>query len=272
MSQNDPRNAPRNDPSNDLQRIIDFRISFARRQAGEVREVPGGFLVLHREYERSHEHNQLHITGPADPEGLPELADEVMAFLPHRRITVHDEALGLISVPALEQAGYTHVTEVLMVHTGPVPEAGAADVVERELGPDPHGLLRRAVTAQQWRWMPDADEKTVHDLVERRTARRAGAEEVLFLAAHDDSGEIVSWADLYLEPAAGVAQIEEVATAEPYLRRGYADSVLAGALRRAAAAGCALRFLVADQDDWPLRWYGRRGFRAVGRVHSFSRF
>ncbi|MFI8990642.1 GNAT family N-acetyltransferase [Streptomyces antimycoticus] len=256
----------------DARRVQDFRISFARRQAGEVREVPGGFLVLHAGYARSHEHNQLHIVGPADPEGLPALADAVMAFLPHRRITVHDEALGLLCVPALERAGYSHMTEVLMVHTGPVPEATAADVVERELGPDPHGPLRQAVTAQQRRWMPDADERTVHDLVERRTARRAGAEEVLFLAAHDDSGEVASWADLYLEPAAGIAQIEEVATAEPYLRRGHADAVLTAALRRAAAAGCGLRFLVADQDDWPLHWYGRRGFTAIGRTHAFSRF
>ncbi|MEU4891307.1 GNAT family N-acetyltransferase [Streptomyces sp. NPDC044780] len=258
-------------PRDDLQRVRDFRLSFARRQAAEVREVPGGFLVLDVRYARSHEHNQLHVVGPADPEGLPGLADETLAPLPHRRITVHDEALGLLCVPVLERAGYRHVTEVLMVHTGPVPKASAADVVERELGPEPHGLLRRAVTAQQRRWMPDADERTVHDLVERREARRAGAEEVLFLAAHDDSGEVVSWADLYLAPAAGIAQIEEVVTAEPYLRRGYADAVVTAALRRAAAAGCALRFLVADQDDWPLHWYGRRGFTAVGRTHAFTR-
>ncbi|MBW8090391.1 GNAT family N-acetyltransferase [Streptomyces hygroscopicus subsp. hygroscopicus] len=259
-------------PRDDLQRVQDFRLSFARRQAAEVREVPGGFLVLDGRYARSHEHNQLHIVGPADPEGLPALADEAMAFLPHRQITVHDQALGPLCVPPFERAGYRHVTEVLMVHTGPVPRAPAADVVERELGPDPHGPLRRAVTAQQRRWMPDADERTTHDLVERRTARLAGADQVLFLAAHDDSGEITSWADLYLEPAAGIAQIEEVVTAEPYLRRGYADAVVSSALRRAAAAGCALRFLVADQDDWPLRWYGGRGFTAIGRTHVFSRF
>jgi ribosomal protein S18 acetylase RimI-like enzyme len=75
-----------------------------------------------------------------------------------------------------------------------------------------------------------------------------------------------------MEPADGIAQIEEVAAAEPFRRRGHANAVLSGSLHRAATAGCALRFLVADGEDWPRLWYARRGFVPVGRAHVFSRF
>ncbi|RNF92219.1 GNAT family N-acetyltransferase [Streptomyces botrytidirepellens] len=257
----------------DLQRAVDFRLLFARRQSAEVRPVPGGFLVRHDQYARSHEHNEIHIDGPVEPTELPAVADEAMAEFPHRRITVHDDRLGLACAPALTLAGYEHGVELVMTHTGPVAAvAGRGQVVEMDLGPDPYGPLWRALANQQRLWMPDADEETVRQMVGRRAARRNGAEDVRFLAVHDEDGEVASWADLYMEPADGIAQIEEVATAEHARRRGYADAVLSGALQRASEAGCALRFLVADGEDWPRHWYARRGFTTVGRAHVFSRF
>ncbi|MFI0814612.1 GNAT family N-acetyltransferase [Streptomyces sp. NPDC021098] len=255
----------------DLQRAVDFRLLFARRQSAEVRPVPGGFLVRHDGYARSHEHNQIHIDGPLDPTELPVAAETAMAGLPHRRVTVYDDRLGLACAPSMTLAGYEHAVELVMTHTGPVPEA-KREVVELDLGPDPYGPLWRALADQQRLWMPDADEETVRQLVGRRAARRNGAEDVRFLAVHDEDGEVASWADLYMEPADGIAQIEEVATAEHARRRGYAGAVLSGALQHASAAGCALRFLVADGEDWPRQWYARRGFTIVGRAHVFSRF
>ena len=106
-------------------------------------------------------------------------------------------------------------------------------------------------------------------LADRRSARLRGAGQVRFLAARDENGTIASWADLYLDPAAKIAQIEDVMTAEPHTRRGYADTVLATALRE--AAGCDLVFLLADAGDWPRTWYARRGFAAIGRSHVFTR-
>ncbi|MGW2328895.1 GNAT family N-acetyltransferase [Streptomyces sp. NPDC001700] len=258
----------------DLQRAIDFRSLFARRQSAEVRPVPGGFLVLDERYALSHEHNQIHVDGPLDPAALPEAADAAMAGLAHRRVTVHDDRLGLACAPSMALAGYEHDVELVMTHTGPVPEPapGRGKVEELDLGPDPYGPLWRALANQQRLWMPDADEETVRQMVGRRAARRDGAEDVRFVAVHDEGGEVASWADLYLEPDEGVAQIEEVATAEHARRHGYADAVLSGALQRAADVGCALRFLVADAEDWPRHWYARRGFTTVGRTHVFSRF
>ena len=55
----------------DLQRIANFRVSFARRQAAVVTAVPGGVVVLDPRYPASHEHNQLVIGGATVPAGLP---------------------------------------------------------------------------------------------------------------------------------------------------------------------------------------------------------
>ncbi|MDJ0343642.1 GNAT family N-acetyltransferase [Streptomyces sp. H10-C2] len=251
--------------ANDLRRITAFQNAFARRQAVEVNEVPGGYVVLNETFARSHEHNQLHIDAAVDPATLPALAEAAMAKLNHRRITVYDDALGEGCAPALAQAGYEHSAEVVMTHTGPTPPASLAEPVDLS-------VLRPALTRQQRQWLPSGPEETIRQLVDRRTARLRGGDQVLFLAVRDDKGDIASWTDLYLDPAAGIAQIEDLGTADTHTRRGYADALLAGALHHAATADCTLRFLLADSEDWPLQWYHRRGFTLIGRLHVFSRF
>ncbi|MFE2562061.1 GNAT family N-acetyltransferase [Streptomyces sp. NPDC059352] len=126
--------------------------------------------------------------------------------------------------------------------------------------------------AESWRRIaPDVAEEHLHDLVERRAARRHGAEVVRFLAAYSADGEVAAWADLYLDPATGVAQIEDLVTAGAHLGKGHAGAVLDTALSIAADAGCTTRFLTARPDDWPHRWYGRKGFEVVGSVSRFER-
>ncbi|RKE21732.1 GNAT family N-acetyltransferase [Streptomyces sp. TLI_171] len=248
----------------DLRVALEFRRRFARRQAAEVVDVPGGFGVLSERFEYSHEHNQLLLDAPPSGVDVAGLAEQVLGHLRHRRISVFDDASGAALAPGLVAAGYRHEAEVVMVHRGPVPAGGGAAEVElAELAP----ALER-----QWRsWLPWASEESIAQLVNRRTARVAGAERVLTLAARDADGEIGSWADLY-QDAAGTAQIEDLATAEDRQRRGLADAVLATALRLAAErAPRGLRFLVADAEDWPQQWYARRGFVAVGRTHGFVR-
>jgi ribosomal protein S18 acetylase RimI-like enzyme len=224
-----------------------------------VTEVAGGFEVADPSYAHSYEHNQLILDSPVDPRAV---ADE---HLGHRQISVLDDTLGQACAPLLTAAGYGHDIELVMVHTGaaPLPRGTAGAVDAGDLGP--------ASGAQTRLWMPDADEAVIRHLVDRREARLRGAERVEFLADRAGNGEPASWCDLYLEPAQGIAQIEELVTAEAHLRRGHAEAVLAEALHRAATAGCTLRFLVADADDWPQHWYARRGFTAVGRSHRFWR-
>ncbi|MFH8617932.1 GNAT family N-acetyltransferase [Streptomyces sp. NPDC017979] len=246
-----------------LQHIADFRAAFARRQAAVVEEVPGGVAVLDPRYAASYENNQLVVDGAPDPDGLPALADSVLGHLKHRRITVLDDAVGDGCASVLAAAGYGHETELVMTYAGTVGRPAEPARTVRL------GELRDAVVRQVRVWMPRADEQVVQQFADRRAARLRGADEVRFLAVRDAEGVVGSWADLYLDAARGIAQIEDVVTADTHVRRGYADIVLATALQH--AAGCGLVFLLADPDDWPRQWYARRGFVAVGRSHVFTR-
>ncbi|MFI9617171.1 GNAT family N-acetyltransferase [Streptomyces sp. NPDC052023] len=247
----------------DLQRIAAFRSSFARHQAAVVTEVPGGVVVLDQEYAASHEHNQLVIEGMSAPSELPALAETALGHLRHRRITVLDDAVGTDCAPVLTAAGYAHETELIMTFSGSVTvlDSPAQTVALADLRP---ALLRQLRV-----WMPQAEDATVHQLADRRTARLGGADQVRFLAVRDENGTVGSWADVYLDPAQGIAQIEDVVTADTHVRRGYADIVLATALQH--VSGCGLVFLLADPHDWPHTWYARRGFTPVGRSHVFTR-
>ena len=75
-------------------------------------------------------------------------------------------------------------------------------------------------------------------------------------AARGDRAEIGSFCALFEED--GIAQIDEVTTVEQYRRRGLARAVVVGALRASLEADAELVFLVADEADWPMRWYERR--------------
>lgn len=252
-------------PVTDLQRIAAFRLSFARRQAAVATELPGGTVVLDQEYAASYEHNQLVIAGAPEPAGIPALAEAALGHLGHRQITVLDDTTGIDCAPALTAAGYAHVTEAVMTYSGSgsaaVPGAPARSVAFAELRP---ALLR-----QLRRWMPEAQDTVVSQLADRRTTRLRGAERVRFLAVHDEDGTVGSWADVYCDASRGIAQIEDVVTADTHVRRGYADALLATALDQ--ASDCGLVFLLADSEDWPHAWYVRRGFKEIGRFHVFTR-
>ena len=252
-------------------RAAAFRSSFARRQAAAVTEAVGGFVVADPALPRSNEHNQLVLDGTAAPEAVLAALEGPLG---HRQVSVLTGELGDLCTPLLTAAGYTRDDELVLAHTGPLPPLGertpdgAAAGGVRSVEPEE---LRAAVEREQRRWNPDGDAELLRQLAGRGGTRRRGAPEVLFLTSRAADGEPAAWADLYLDPAAGIAQIEGVVTAERYSRRGHADAVLADGLRRAAAAGCGLFFLVADADDWPRHWYARRGFTEVGRSHRFYR-
>lgn len=203
------------------------------------------------------------IDGSPEPSELPEVVEAALAHLNHRQVTVLDDAVAAACAPALTAAGYDHGTELVMIHSGAVPETAlrAHDVELTDLAPTVYKLLRS--------WLPSEYESTVRQLVDRRVARLRGAEEVSFLAVRDEQGTIVSWADLYIDSEHSIGQIEDVITADGHHRRGYADALLTTALERAADA--SLFFLLADPNDWPQTWYGRRGFSTIGRFHKFGR-
>ncbi|MGK5734094.1 GNAT family N-acetyltransferase [Streptomyces sp. URMC 124] len=255
-------------PDLELRRIHAFVSEFARRQAGLTLPFPGGFAVRDDVFAHSRGNNQVVVDGAVDPAALPALAEEALGDLPYRLISVLDDATGAACAEPLARAGYEHSTCLIMLHSGPAPAPGAgqreAEVVDLD-------DLRGPLTRNWHDFLPDAGEEVVSHLVERREIRRRGAGVVHFIGSRAEDGEVASWADLYMDPASGTAQIEDLVTSEDHVRRGHGDAVLATALRMSVAAGCGTRFLIAEAEDWPRHWYARRGFRAVGRTHSFER-
>ncbi|MGW7437849.1 GNAT family N-acetyltransferase [Streptomyces sp. NPDC054849] len=251
-------------PSSEMQRISAFLSAFTRRQAARTVEVPGGFAAYDDAFAHSHANNQVVIDAAVDPQTVPAIAEEALRHLPHRLISFFDDETGTACAEPLLRAGYTHSTYVVMLHTGPVPAGGPAEEVDLD-------ALRIPLT-RRWRgFLPDVGEEVLRHLVDRREARRRGADVVHFIGARTEEGEVASWADLYLDPSTGIAQIEDLVTSEAHLKRGYADAVLATALNMAVERDCDIRFLTADAMDWPRHWYERRGFSVAGRMHSFER-
>ncbi|MCP9956404.1 GNAT family N-acetyltransferase [Streptomyces sudanensis] len=251
-------------PSPHLQRINSFLSAFARRQAARTVDLPGGFAVYDDAFAHSRANNQVIVDAAVDPEALPAIAEEALGHLPHRLISVFDDEAGTACAEPLIRAGYTHSAYLVMLHTGPVPSGGDAEKVDLD-------AIRVPLT-RRWRgFLPDVDDEVLRHLVDRREARRRGADVVHFLGVRTQEGEIASWADLYLDRATGTAHIEDLVTSEAHLGRGYADAVLATALCLAADEGCGIRFLTADATDWPRHWYERRGFSVIGRSHCFER-
>jgi N-acetylglutamate synthase-like GNAT family acetyltransferase len=254
-------------PTTDLHRIAEFRGSFARRQAAATTEIPGGAVVLDPRFAASYVNNQIVMDGARTPSDLLALAETTLGSLPHRRISFLDDAAGTAWLPTLIAAGYTHETELIMSHSpSGSGKASAPGLPARQVTLDE---LRPALIKQQRVWTPDGDDAMVGQLVDRRSARLLGAPRVSFLAVRDENGDIGSSVDLYRDPDRGIAQIEELVTADTHTRRGYADALLATAVER--AADCDLLFLIADADDWPHTWYARRGFTTIGRSHVFTR-
>ncbi|MEU1088174.1 GNAT family N-acetyltransferase [Streptomyces sp. NPDC005576] len=248
-----------------LERVTAFRTDFARRQAAETIRLPGAFAVRDPEFPLSQEHNQLFVDAPdADPTALPEQAAQSLGPREQYPITVLDDALGERAAPVLAAAGYRRDIHVVLARE----TAGCAlpGIAAHRVAA---ARIREAVFRQQLLRYPD--EELARQLTDRRAARLRGAEEVLFLAARTPAGGTAAWTDLYLDRAAGLAQLEDLVTAEPHRGRGHGDTLLATGLALAAAAGIPRLFLVADEADWPRDWYLRRGFTEIGRSHAFLR-
>ncbi|MER7669970.1 GNAT family N-acetyltransferase [Kitasatospora sp. NPDC096128] len=250
-----------------LERVAAFHAAFARRQAAEVVELPefpGVFAVRNPDFVLSHEHNQLIVTGPGtDPAALPGLAARWLGQRRQYAISVLDEAWGERAAPVLAGAGYERSAVVVMARD----TAGCA-LPEPAALPSEFAELREAVLRHQAEWFED--EELRRQLTDRRPARLRGAERVHFLAARTADGEIAGCVDLYLEPAAGLAQLEDLVTAVPHRGAGHGDTLLASGLALAAAAGIPRLFLLAEAEGRPREWYARRGFVEIGRSLSFQ--
>lgn len=67
-------------------------------------------------------------------------------------------------------------------------------------------------------------------------------------------------------PVGPAARLQEVDVFPRYRGQGYGRALLEGARRLLVAEGVRTLVIGADEDDWPLGWYRRLGFRDVVRV------
>ncbi|MGY0231912.1 GNAT family N-acetyltransferase [Longispora urticae] len=251
----------------ELDRSLAFLRAFARRQAERVVDLPYGFGAFDDTFAHSYAHNKLYLDGPADPGAVDAVfADAGRA---HRLVQVWDGDLAARVGPAFLGAGYEHSATVVMRHTGAEPDRPADPGVVVEVV---DVATRTEAARREWRGeMPDAADEVIEQLAGRGAATVRGADQVLFLAVRAPDGEAASRGDLYLDPATGVAQIEDLMTLPAHTGRGYARALLADGLSRARAAGCDLVLVQAEEDDWPRELYARLGYATIGRTHSYLR-
>jgi GNAT superfamily N-acetyltransferase len=196
----------------------------------------------------------------AEPGELMAEADRVQAAFGHRKLVVHDEALGARLAPGFEKAGWNVFRVLIMVRRRPAdraPEPGSAAEVSRELGAATLAAFRRE---QPFGWQ----EQAVRQLAEmdRRYDEALNARD--FAAPPDDPG-----CACRLYALDGLAQVDEVGTLQARRRRGYARAAVAAAADAAAEEGAERVFMVTDGADWPQELYRRLGFDEIGATYEF---
>jgi len=256
--------------SSHLARAVGFIHDCARRQAQRTVDIPAGFAVFNEEFDASYDHNRVIFSESLEPVQTLAISDRVMADagVKHRLVLMGDDH-GIACAALFRLAGYRRSTNLIMLYAGRDPERPVCPTVTVE-------RVDVSAFAQQdrrlWRQrLPHAPTGVIEQLVRRRVTLLDAAEEVAFLAVRDANGHVCARADLYVDPVAAVAQIEDVWTDPSHRGRGYAHAILSDGLWRARAAGCDVIFVTVDADDGVQGLYVRLGYTTGGRCHLFIR-
>jgi ribosomal protein S18 acetylase RimI-like enzyme len=253
----------------DRERAAAFLLASYRRRADRVDRFPWGELVTTPSLPRIWDANLAVVSRWDGSAGeLERELDAVQerAGLAHRKAVILDEELAARLWPAIERQGWEYAgRSLLMVLRRPPdrPPDPAVEVVAVDRGDWAAGR-RALIELEAYGDDPEVVEQLL--VLDERLGRGL---EARYLAARA-GGRLGAFAALYLGDG-GVAQIEDVATLPAFRNRGLARAVVLGAAAQAGAAGVDLVFLVAEEDDWPHRLYGRLGFDTVGAEHVFGR-
>jgi GNAT superfamily N-acetyltransferase len=205
--------------------------------------------------------NAIRVEDPdAEPDELMAEADQVQAAFGHRKLVVHDEALGARLAPAIEKAGWNVFRVLIMVRRRPPerdPEPGEGAEVSRDLGAATLAAFRRE---QPFGWQEEAVRQLAE--MDRRYDEVLNARD--FAAPPGDPGCACR---LYTHD--GLAQVDEVGTLQARRRRGYARAAVAAAADTAAGEGAEQVFMVTDAADWPQELYRSLGFDEIGATYEF---
>jgi len=242
----------------DLRRAFEF---LARGDMSGERTEPArlGTAVYEDQVPKSYDSNYLLVETIPPGTAAEALVGDASA---HGRpmIFVRDAEAAAALVPAFQALRWRVDRQVLMVQRGPVTRSAPLELV-RELDADAlRSARRRLIAGYPW-----ATPELMDQLHERKHLLADRVETHFYGVVID--GEVVSYADLYLEPP--LAQVEDVGTLEEHRGKGYASAVVLHAADEARRAGADLVFLVADAEDWPQQLYRRLGFEPIGHYVKF---
>lgn len=136
--------------------------------------------------------------------------------------------------------------------------------------------LRRVASSQHWLHYEDQRIKveagfgvSPEDAMRKVKQLREGSEHTgvdLYLA-RDERRLVGAVARFRLPvPDRPWARLQEVDVFPDWRGLGYGDALLSAAIGLLNDEGCAAVVVGADEDDWPVHWYRRRGFRDATRV------
>lgn len=109
---------------------------------------------------------------------------------------------------------------------------------------------------------PDDASRRVQQL--REGTERTGID--LYLAR--DEGRLVGAVGRFRLPVPDRpwARLQEIDVFPDWRGHGYGDALLSAVIGLLNDEGCSTVVVGADEDDWPVHWYRRRGFRDAARV------
>jgi uncharacterized protein (DUF952 family)/GNAT superfamily N-acetyltransferase len=223
-------------------------VSIVRRMATAEVPVAGGVALRTAPVPFSYQHNALFLDAPVDAATVVAEADRALAGLDHRAAQLFGSALGATAVD-LGRRGWTVEAQAGMTARPGGTPTGRVEQVDL-------AAVRPLWDAAWRRDLPSATDAVIAQLIDRY-ALEEQVVDVRYLALRD-GGAVVAAAVLRIDGA--TAGLDAVGTDPAHGGKGHGDALVTEALALAAAAGCDVVGLDASVDDWPRRWYARRGF------------
>lgn len=228
-------------------------ISVLRRTATAEEPVEGGVAIHTEPVPFSYRHNSLLLDDPVDAPTVAAEAARTSAGLGRPAAQLLGDAFAPTAA-ALAALGWQVGEQVAMVARPAAAPNGRVEQLDL-------AAVRPLWDAEWRRDLPQASDEARGQLCDRY-ALEAAVVDLRYLAVREE-GAVVAAALLKIDGA--TAELDAVGTDPEHRGRGHGDALVAEALALAAAAGCDVVGLDADAEDWPRRWYARRGFTAVRR-------
>ncbi|GLY15611.1 hypothetical protein Kisp01_26260 [Kineosporia sp. NBRC 101677] len=153
------------------------------------------------------------------------------------------------------------IGKALLAHTGEPPPVAKQLTLKQISSPADWRLYEELrIEVEAGFGVPPPQARTIVAVLRQRTA-------ILRLAmyfGHTTEDGVVGSIGHFGE--SGWARLQEVDIFPAWRGQGLGDALLAATLHQLHADGVNTVIVGADEDDWPLSWYRRRGFTDVARV------